>query len=172
MSHTGDPGVPGEPGLTLPRFLELMNSDLENEWTHLQFYLYHASSITGLHAEEYKEFFTEAAKGELQHVQQFLDRLYGLNFNMPKQSGLPFPVFTRVEDALTYAIELETAVVENYTTRLRQLDSLALAHPVVAAYLNIFYEDQIQDSYEDCEKLRRIMADDVTQAARQMRYKP
>lgn len=172
MSHTGDPGVPGEPGLTLPRFLELMNFDLQNEWTHLQFYLYHASSITGLHAEEYKEFFTEAAKGELQHVQQFLDRLYGLNFNIPNQSGHPFPVFTRVEDALTHAIQLETVVVENYAHRLQQLDALSLSHPVVSSYLKIFYEDQIQDSYEDCEKLRRIMADDLTQAARQLRYQP
>lgn len=159
MSHTGDPGRPGEPGLTLPRFLELMNADLQNEWTHLQFYLYHASYITGLHAEEYKEFFTAAAKGELQHVQQFLDRLFGLNFNLPHQSGKPFPIFTKVEDAIWHAIKLEEEVVEIYATRLQQLEQLSGAHKVAAAYLTLFYEDQLQDSYEDAEKMRRIMAD-------------
>jgi bacterioferritin (cytochrome b1) len=158
MSHAGEPG---EPTLTLPQFLELMNSDLQNEWTHLQFYLYHASSITGLHAEEYKEFFTDAAKGELEHVQAFLDRLFGLNVPMPNQSGHPFPCYTRVEDALNHAIKIENQVVENYAVRLRQLDLLAAAHPTTAAYLRIFYEDQLQDSYEDCEKIRRLMANDL-----------
>jgi bacterioferritin (cytochrome b1) len=177
MSHTGDRGpvgpsgsccrgaqgapvdFPVNPTLTLPQFLQTMNNDLQNEWTHLQFYLYHASHITGLHAEEYKEFFTEAAKGEMEHVQAFLDRLLGLNFNLPNSSGKQFPVFTKVEDALWHAVKLEEEVVENYAHRLVQLDRLLSAHPATAAYLKIFYEDQLQDSYEDAEKMRRILAD-------------
>ena len=149
-------------GLTLPKFLELMNADLQNEWTHLQFYLYHASAITGLHAEEYKEFFTDAAKGEMQHVQQFLDRLFGLHFNLPNASGNQFPLCTDVENALVQAMRLEEEVVKNYATRLTQLDALAAVYPVESAYLKIFYEDQLQDSYEDCEHIRRILADTLT----------
>lgn len=181
MSHTGEAGpigptgsssccrggqgspieafTPVEPIITLPQFLQLMNDDLQNEWTHLQFYLYHASHITGLHAEEYKEFFTDAAKGELEHVQQFLDRLLGLNFALPNQSGKSFPVFTKVEDALWHAVQLEEEVVKNYSFRLTQLERLLSAHPTVAPYLTLFYEDQLQDSYEDAEKMRRILAD-------------
>lgn len=150
-----------EAAVTLPKFLELMNSDLQREWTHLQYYLYHASSITGLHAEEYKEFFTEAAKGEMEHVQQFLDRLFGFHMEQPQQSGASFPCYTKVEDAVAGAILMENEVVQNYTKRLAQLESLAAAHPTVAAYLTIFYEDQIKDSYEDCEKMRRLLGDDV-----------
>ena len=164
MSHSGEPGAVGEPGipsLTLPQFLDLMNADLQNEWTHLQFYLYHASSITGLHAAEYREFFTDAAKGEMRHVQQFLDRLFGLNFQLPNSSGKQFPVFTRVEDALAHSIVIEEEVVKNYAFRLRQLEWLSSAHQSTAAYLSVFYEDQLQDSYEDCERLRRIMADNL-----------
>lgn len=161
MSHAGEQGAVGEPGLTLPYFLQLMNSDLQNEWTHLQFYLYHASSITGLHAEEYKEFFTEAAKGELSHVQQFLDRLFGLNHPTPNQAGINFPCYTKVDDALAHAIKMEREVVTNYTKRLQQLEFLSQVHPDIAAYLTIFYEDQIKDSYEDCEKMRRILGDDL-----------
>lgn len=152
--------------MTLPQFLEIMNADLQNEWTHLQFYLYHASSITGLHAAEYREFFTDAAKGEMQHVQQFLDRLFGLNVPLPNQTGKQFPVFTKVEDALQHSVKLENEVVENYAKRLTQLDELAATWPVEAAYLTVFYEDQLQDSYEDCERLRRILADDLLQRAK------
>lgn len=165
MSHSGEPGPVGLPGetatLTLQQFLQTMNNDLQNEWTHLQFYLYHASYITGLHAEEYKEFFTEAAKGELEHVQAFLDRLLGLGVEMPNQCGHSFPCYTRVEDAINHAIKLENEVVENYAHRLTQLDRLLSAHQTVASYLKIFYEDQLQDSYEDAEKMRRIMANDL-----------
>lgn len=152
--------------MTLSEFLQLMNADLQNEWTHLQFYLYHASSITGLHAAEYREFFTDAAKGEMQHVQMFLDRLFGLHFNLPNSSGKQFPLSTHVETALANAARLEEEVVKNYSTRLTQLDALAATWPAEAAYLKVFYEDQLQDSYEDCEKIRRILADTLPQQFR------
>jgi bacterioferritin (cytochrome b1) len=145
--------------MTLPQFLELMTADLRNEWTHLQFYLYHASAVAGLHAHEYKEFFTAAAKGEMAHVQAFLDRLFGLNVATPPVGGHDFPRFTAVEHALSHAMQLEQDVVENYATRLTQLDELAAAHPTTAAYLKVFYEDQLQDSYEDLEHMRRLTHD-------------
>lgn len=144
--------------VTLQQFLILMEGDLQNEWTHLQFYLYHASAVTGLHAHEYKEFLTEAAAGELQHVQQFLDRLFGLNVKPITTSGIQFPIFTDVEGILKHAIFLEKEVADNYAYRLTQLEELAGAYPTQAAYLTIFYEDQLKDSYEDCEKMRRILA--------------
>lgn len=147
--------------MTLGQFLQLMNSDLQNEWTHLQYYLYHASYITGLHAAEYKEFFTDAAKGEMQHVRQFLDRLLGLGCEFPNTCGKQFKVWTKVADALQGAIDLENEVVQNYSQRLTQLDAMAAEYPVQAAYLKVFYEDQLQDSYEDCEHLRRILADNL-----------
>jgi bacterioferritin (cytochrome b1) len=155
--------------MTLSQFLEIMNGDLANEWTHLSFYLYHASAVAGLHAHEYKEFFTESAKGEMTHVQAFLDRLHGLNYAQPTQSGHAFPYAARVEDILTLAIKLEEDVVTNYTQRLVQLDELAGAHPEIAAYLKVFYEDQIQDSYEDCEHMRRLVAYSISNLEPQKR---
>lgn len=154
----GEPGPVGEPGrYTVPEFLTLMNEDLQNEWMHLQFYLYHASAVTGLHAEEYKEFFTEAAKGEMQHVQQFLDCLHGFNFELPAASGNTFQTYTRVEDILIEAHTIERQVVINYAKRLEQVK--AIDDPVAAAYLEIFYENQLQDSYEDAQHIQRILAD-------------
>lgn len=172
VCNSGNHGPVGEPGVTLPSFLEIMNNDLQNEWTHLKFYLYHSCAVTGLHAHEYREFFTDAAKGEMEHVQAFMDRLYGLNYPNPTQSSATFSTFTNAEDALTHAIELEMHVVENYTKRLQQLDALSAAFPVTARYLTVFYEDQLKDSYEDCERLRRIMANDLRQMLRNTRHDP
>lgn len=155
--------------MTLSQFLEIMNGDLANEWTHLSFYLYHASAVSGLHAHEYKEFFTEAATGEMAHVRAFLDRLFGLNYAQPGQSSKPFPYATHPENILTLAIKLEEEVVTNYTQRLVQLDQLALAHPETAAYLKVFYEDQLQDSYEDCEHMRRLLSGGMRTASPQKR---
>jgi ferritin-like protein len=44
------------------KFFELLAQDLANEWTHLRFYLYHASAVTGLHRHEYKELFMKEAQ--------------------------------------------------------------------------------------------------------------
>ena len=141
--------------MTLEDFLLLMNADLSREWTHLKFYLYHSSALTGLHAVEFREFFTDAAKGEMQHVQQFLDRLYGLGFEQPTRAANDFPVALDVTSALKAACALEGEVVTNYTERLQQLETVE--HPA-ARYLTVFYEDQLQDSYEDCERMRRFLA--------------
>jgi bacterioferritin (cytochrome b1) len=150
--HIDDPGR-----FTLPQFLTLMNADLQNEWTHLAFYLYHSSAVTGLHAEEYKEFLTDAAKGELEHVQQFLDCLHGFNFVLPAAGGHTFATYTRVEDILIEAHTLERQVVVNYAKRIEQAGSLD--DQVAAKYLEVFYENQLQDSYEDAQHIQRILAD-------------
>lgn len=151
-------------------FLELMNEDLMREWTHLKFYLYHASAVTGLHAEDLREWLTDAAKGELQHVQQFLDRLFGLGYPQPGQSAHSFPVLYLPADVLAYAVKLENEVVTKYTERLKQLEELD--HPA-AAYLKVFYEDQLQDSFEDCERILRMLNGEIGQAhIRHYRYIP
>lgn len=140
--------------MTIEEFVVLMNHDLRNEWTHLNFYLYHASAVAGPHAHEYKEFFTDAAKGEMQHVQQFLDRLFGLNHPRPTYEGLAFPVTTKIENALTQALAMERDVVTTYAQRIEQTESLL---DPVGKYLSVFYEDQLQDSYEDAEHIQRLL---------------
>jgi len=156
--------------MKIEQFLELMNEDLMREWTHLKFYLYHASAVTGLHAVEFREWLTSAAKGELEHVQQFLDRLFGLSYQRPAQSSHDFPRLLLPADILAYAAKLENEVVVNYTERLKQLE--LLEHPA-AAYLKVFYEDHLQDSFEDCERILRMLNGEVGEAhIRQYRYIP
>lgn len=140
--------------MTVEEFTHLMNEDLSNEWTHLNFYLYHASAISGLHAHEYKEFFTDAAKGEMQHVQQFLDRMFGLGYAAPTFEGQRFAVFQDVEAALRQALSMEQSVVKTYAKRIEQAENLP---DPIGKYLAVFYEDQLQDSYEDSEHILRIL---------------
>lgn len=144
--------------MTLQDFVNIMLGDLKRECLHMNFYLYHASSVTGPHALEFKDFFTAAANSEMQHVQQFLDRLFGLKAQPLDLATLPFIVSPDVSVILDQACRLEREVVENYAVRLTQLADLAAAHPVEAAYLTIFYEEQIKDSYEDCERMQRMLA--------------
>jgi rubrerythrin len=150
--------------MTHEELVRALNADLRNERQHLNFYLYHASAVAGLHAHEYREFLLEAAKGEMEHVLAFQDRIFGLHpehlagHNSPGLSANAFKselLTVAPEAILRAALEMENEVVRNYTERLAQLEKSE--HPA-AAYMKIFYEDQLQDSYEDAERLRRILA--------------
>jgi rubrerythrin len=84
----------------------LLNDDLKNEWKHLQFYLHHASAITGLHAHEYKEFLLEQAASEMQHVSQFSDMIIGLG-GVATTDSHDFPKLTTAGAAFGYAAFME-----------------------------------------------------------------
>jgi bacterioferritin len=140
--------------MTQDELISLLQSDLRNERMHMHFYLYHASAIVGLHAQEYREFLLDGAKSELEHVLAFQDRIFGLGGDVWPGAN----EFKRLEGAgaiLNYAMAIETEVVDNYTKRLAQLEECTFS---AAAYMKVFYEDQLQDSYEDCERIRRILA--------------
>jgi bacterioferritin len=144
--------------MTVKDLIAALRADLTNEWQHLHFYLYHASAVSGLHAAEYREFLEEAADGERKHVAQFLDRLFGLGENvLPPPGNLMFPANTDVELILNAAIQLEREVIAQFTQHLADLEDFD-GDPVIAAYFKVFYEDQLQDSYEDCEKMQRLLA--------------
>jgi ferritin-like protein len=143
--------------MTVKDLIAALRADLTNEWQHLHFYLYHASAVQGLHAAEYREFLSDAADGEKAHIQQFHDRLFGLGADVqPCAAILPFPAHTDIEMILQTAIQLERAVVANFTQHLADLEDFS-GDPVTAAYFKVFYEDQLQDSYEDIEKMLRMV---------------
>jgi hypothetical protein len=150
-------------------------SDLQNEYSHLLFYTRQASIVGGMHAAEYREFFEKAAASELQHVLAFQDRILGLAPDI-RLGGHPLAVelprydalrgltpFFHPHEALDHAIQLETDVARNYTHTIRALDTPSYAAFPEATYLKIFYEEQLKDSYEDCERMRRLRANFVEQ---------
>jgi hypothetical protein len=144
-----------------------LNNDLSNEWAHMQFYLYHASAVTGLHAHEYKEFFLEQAASEMKHVQQFSDMLRGLGVT-PTTDIAPFPKLTDVRDILRYARDMERDVVINYVERIAAVEHVAdtaggadnFWEVLVAAdlkWVEIFLEKQIEDSRQDLDHINQLL---------------
>ena len=141
-----------------------LNNDLSNEWAHMQFYLYHASAVTGLHAHEYKEFFLEQAASEMKHVQQFSDMLRGLGVE-PTTYITPFPKLTDVRDILRYARDMERDVVINYVERIAAVEHIAdtvrEAIDTFAAadlkWVEIFLEKQIEDSRQDLDHINQLL---------------
>jgi bacterioferritin (cytochrome b1) len=141
--------------VTLPQIITLLEQDLRNEWKHMNFYLYHASAITGLHAEEYKEVFLKEAASEMQHVTEFSNMLWGLG-GKPDVYAHDFPRFTDVREALQYAYTMEQEVVRNYAERLNQL--LDVTVEPEATWLTVFLEDQLAHSRADVDRFKRLLA--------------
>jgi bacterioferritin (cytochrome b1) len=144
--------------MTLNEMIDLLNSDLTNEWKHLRFYLHHASLVTGLHAEEYKELLLEEAEQEMKHVTQFSDFVCGLG-GYPTANSKEFTIFSNgsVRDILRYALEMEEEVVRNYVKRIEDAQELVNTDPVNARWIEIFLEKQIEDSRTDVDKLKQIL---------------
>lgn len=142
--------------MTTEFLVKNLNADLANERKHLNFYLYHASAAVGLHALEFREWLEDAAKGEMAHVLAFQDRVAGLGGEISTAAN-DFVALEAVDDILLYAQQMEREVIENYTARLKALEQFSDFAP--ARYLQIFYEDQLKDSYEDCERITRMLLD-------------
>lgn len=141
--------------MTLQQMLEALDLDLRNEYKHMNFYLYHATSLVGLHAEEYKEIFSEEAKSEMEHVKQFSNLLWGFNRQPSSLSG-DFPLFTSVRPALQYAHDMEAEVVKNYATRINQCANLLEPD---RTWITVFLEDQLAHSRRDVDRFKRLLSE-------------
>lgn len=135
---------------------DLLNADLRNEYKHMNFYLYHSTSLVGLHAEEYKEIFAEEAKSEMGHIQQFSNLLWGLGVK-PNHYGSEIVLFTDVRQALQYAHDMEAEVVANYAKRLAQCDELL--EGADRRWIEVFLEDQLMHSRQDVDRFARLLAE-------------
>lgn len=145
-------------GITKADMIDLLNGDLKNEWKHMRFYLYHASAVTGLFREEYKEFFLKEAAGEMAHVTEFSDVIFGLG-GTPTTESNEFPKLSDPKEIIAYALEMEEYVVENYVQRMKDAQKLAEDRygGVDGTYLEIFLENQVQKSREDVDHYRQIL---------------
>lgn len=134
--------------------IKLLNEDLKNEIKHMNFYLYHASAVGGLHAEEYKEVFLEEAASEMKHVNAFCDLIWGLG-GKPTFVGNDFPKSENLENILSHALNMEMTVVSNYVDRIKDAENLG---GVDGTWLQIFLEGQIEDSRKDVDRFNRILS--------------
>ncbi len=140
-------------------FLNYMLSDLKNEKKHMLFYLTAASTVSGLHREEYKELFTKEAASEMSHVLEFQDAILGLGGDFSTTSDIftfnPYIVSYDLKELLTFALEMESEVVSNYASRIS--DNLSLLEEPDRRWMEIFYEDQLEKSRKDVDNIRMIL---------------
>lgn len=137
--------------------IDILNEDLRNEKKHLLFYLYHSSVVIGPERLELKEFLTEQAKSELEHVQQFSDLIIGLGGLPTIASANPFTyLYDNNKAILESALQMEKDVVKNYALRIEQVQTME-ASPEDKKYIEIFLEDQLKDSRQDVDNIRQIL---------------
>jgi bacterioferritin len=139
--------------MNIETMIELLNKDLQNEWMHLRFYLYHASAVVGLHCEEYKETFLKEAASEMEHVTQFSDVIRGLGGQSTYLSN-EFKRHTNPVDIIRCALAMEEEVVSNYTNRIKDAQDLGGTD---GQWLEIFLENQIEKSREDVDHYKQIL---------------
>lgn len=141
------------------QFVNLMLDDLMHEKKHMLFYLTAASTVSGLHREEYRELFQEEAASEMQHVLEFQNALLGLGADLCActqiESNHTYIVSYDVEELLRYALKMEEDVVLNYTNRI--LNDIQLLDEPDKRFMEIFYEKQIEKSRGDIDNYRMIL---------------
>ena len=139
---------------TLAQMIDLLNSDLSNEYKHFHFYINAAMIVRGLHRAEIKELLLEEAASEMKHVQEFGDLIVGLG-GKPIHNAAGFRSdLTDPKAILMYAVEMEDEVVANYIQR--QKDALDLGG-VNGGWIDVFLDDQIVHSRTDADNFRQMI---------------
>jgi len=140
--------------MTKEELVELVNSDLKNEYKHMLFYLRSSVIVRGLHREPIKAFLEKEAQGETLHVQEFTKRVVALG-GRPVAESNPFPYLESPIEILSYALGMENEVIEIYAKRMDQADSLKSVDGIST---RLFYENQLQDSYDDMIEIKEMIA--------------
>ena len=142
-------------------FVNYMLSDLKNEKKHMLFYLTAASTVSGLHREEYKELFTKEAASEMSHIIEFQDAILGLGGDLTTSADVftfnPYIVSYDIKELLNFSLEMESEVVANYAYRIQE--NLSLLDEPDKRWMEIFYEDQLEKSRKDVDNIRMILRD-------------
>lgn len=134
-----------------------LKSDLKNERKHMLFYLTNASTITGVHRQEYREFLLKEAASEMNHVQEFQDFIIGLGGKIEdSDTGFyDFPIFSDAESIIRYAYNMEMEVVRNYSNRIKESENLN--DYALFKWVEIFLEKQLEHSRNDADNLKQIL---------------
>ena len=141
--------------MTKDELVERLNDDLCNEYKHFHFYLHSALMVQGLHREEIKEYCFTHAASEMKHVQEFGEKIVGMGGH-PNSLPHEFPTdLTCPHAILQYALEMEDEVVANYVTRMDE--AAACESHVDGRVVEIFLENQIDDSRADADHLREMV---------------
>lgn len=132
--------------MTKEELIDLLQQDLKNERKHMLFYLQAGVMVQGLHREEIGEFLLKEALDEHKHVEEFSRLIVQLG-GIPGQEVSSFPTdMTCPKEILKYAQHMEQEVSNIYSKRMQMICNPCPEEGGVETYVNLFYEDQLQDS--------------------------
>jgi ferritin-like protein len=151
--------------MTKEELVGKLQNDMLNEFRHWQFYMHASMVVRGLHREEMGEFFTKQASSEMNHIQQFGKMIIGLGGEIPvRDTNLYYTSENKKvyfdynkkdpNSLLQFAKEMEAEVVNNYTVRHQEAESL---NDSDGMWVAIFLEDQIQDSRQDLDNIKEML---------------
>lgn len=143
--------------MTRDELVTAILSDLQNEWQHLQYYLHHMNVFRGMYTITLRPLFEAEMRSEVEHVKMFSELIVQLGAApVLENNGAPGVQFagTNVREILQHAYQMEVDVAENYLQRIRQAEALG---GVDGKLVQLFYEKQLEDSYTDAQKFKKIL---------------
>jgi ferritin len=152
--------------MTINKLIELLSEDLSREYSHWNFYIQAATSITSLHREEIGEFLLKQAQEEMGHVEEFKRVLHGisnrrnLNISVPTKIAEFKNNLSDPAQILREALKMEDEVVANYIQRIEDANKLQEnggEDKVDGKFVELFLEDQILDSRSDADNIRMMI---------------
>jgi len=148
--------------MTLAELIDRLNGDLAREYAHWHFYMNAALRVTGLHREEYSEFFLKEAAGEMKHIEEFGRLIIGLGgvpVSMP-DPDMFVNNLTDPKDLLTETLCIEEQVVQHFVDRqddAAKLEENGGMDRVHGRRVDVFLDDQILDSRATVDHVREIL---------------
>lgn len=152
--------------MKIDEIFDLLCEDLSREYSHWNFYIQAATSITGLHREEIGEFLINQAKEEMAHIEEFKRVLHGLKTKRNLDKFIPTKIaefknyLSCPEQILQEALRMEEEVVKKYVERIDNACSVqenGEEDKVDGKYIELFLEDQILDSRKDADNIRMML---------------
>jgi len=111
----------------------------------------------GMHTITLRPLFEAEMRSEVEHVKMFSELIVQLGAApVLENNGAPGVQFagTNVREILQHAYQMEVDVAENYLQRIRQAEALG---GVDGKLVQLFYEKQLEDSYTDAQKFKKIL---------------
>jgi bacterioferritin (cytochrome b1) len=144
--------------MTKQELIDLLQEDLKNERKHMLFYLQAGVMVQGLHREEIGEFLLKEALDEHKHVEEFSRLIVQLG-GIPGQEVNSFTAnMTCPKQILLYAQNMEQEVSNIYSKRLQMTCNPSPEEGGIETYVNLFYEDQLQDSQSTALEIGLLIA--------------
>jgi len=147
--------------MTLGTLIEHLNHDIAREYAHWHFYMNASIRVTGLHREEFSEFFLKEAQGEMTHIVEFGKLIVGLGGTPVASPDVFATAMDSPKDLLAETLRMEEQVVQHFVDRQDEAEALekngGTNDLVNGRRVNVFLDDQILDSRATVDHVREML---------------